>query len=214
MYTSFLFSQCCRQLKSLRRNWRLDHYNKSHSLKSFSCIEWQHDMYALVNPLIVMMIPTTHHHQLSTYTLITTPPPITTTSLPPLSPIPHSNSITWKPMTTLQVMLVGKEQAEPGLLWNSSSNIEKEMLSCIGQLVQDSVWNSFSNIGNKILTKWEQLVQDSLLNSSSNIKYKTQHSIKLFGMHWPRNRGNINYNRKECGGGIILVMLQEIRIPL
>ncbi len=38
-------------------------------------------------------------------------------------------------------------------VWISISNIEKEMLSNIGQLVQDSVWNSFSNIRKKILTE-------------------------------------------------------------
>ncbi len=38
-------------------------------------------------------------------------------------------------------------------VWISISNIKKEMLSNIGQLVQDSVWNSFSNIRKKILTK-------------------------------------------------------------
>ena len=38
-------------------------------------------------------------------------------------------------------------------VWISISNIKKEMLSNIGQLVQDSVWNSFSNIRKKILTE-------------------------------------------------------------
>ena len=38
-------------------------------------------------------------------------------------------------------------------VWISISNIKKEMLINIGQLVQDSVWNSFSNIRKKILTK-------------------------------------------------------------
>ena len=38
-------------------------------------------------------------------------------------------------------------------VWISISNIKKEMLSSIGQLVQDSLCNSFSNIGEKILTK-------------------------------------------------------------
>ena len=97
-------------------------------------------------------------------------------------------------------MLVGLGRAEPDVLWNSNSNIEKEMLSCVGQLVQDSVWISFSYIGNKILTKREQLVQGLVRNRWVKLDYKMQHNIRLFGMHSPRNNVNINYNSKGCGG--------------
>ena len=61
------------------------------------------------------------------------------------------------------------------------------MLSCIGQLVLDSVLNRRIKIVNKILTRRGQLVLGSVQSSRSNIVQKMQHNIKMHGMDSPRN---------------------------
>jgi hypothetical protein len=80
--------------------------------------------------------------------------------------------------------------------------------------VQDYVRNSSRNIDSKMLSSNRLPGINSLLNSWVKFKYKMQHSIRLFGMHSPRNRRNINYNSKGCRGGEIVLMLQVLRIPL
>jgi hypothetical protein len=74
-------------------------------------------------------------------------------------------------------------------------NIESEMLSCLGQLVLDSVLNRRIKIVNKILARRGQLMLGSVQSSRSNIVQKMQHNIKMHGMDSPRN-SRINIEKK------------------
>jgi hypothetical protein len=60
------------------------------------------------------------------------------------------------------------------------------------------VRNSSSNINSKMLSSVRLPRINSLLNSWVKFEYKMQHSIRLFGMHSPRNSGNINYKAKDA----------------